>query len=111
MGKPEAQVEAYLVKRIKAIGGEIRKAQWIAHRGCPDRRAMLPKPWRLHLHCMFRTGFQNPWVECKAPGEELEEHQVREINRMRNHGELVLVIDSREDVDRYFPPKIEGVRM
>lgn len=109
MGKREAQIEKALVKRIEAIGGEIRKAQWIGRRGCPDRRVMLPRPWRQHLaksHLDFDLGVQNPWVECKAPGEELEDHQAREIRRMREHGELVLVIDSLDQIERYFPREV-----
>lgn len=107
MGKAEAHVEKYLVDRVKTIGGEIRKSTWIGRRGCPDRRAMLPTLWREHLRWVVSrsqgpTG-QNPWVECKAEGEDLEDHQVREIAKMRMLGELVLVIDTRELVDLYFP--------
>lgn len=108
MGKREGKIEKALVARIEAIGGQIRKAQWAGRRGCPDRFVMLPSRHREYLsvragsvlHAHLR---RNPWVECKAAGEVLDGHQEREIQRMRALGELVLVIDSLEQIDRYFP--------
>ena len=82
----ESDIEKYLVKRVKDVGGQIRKAQWVVHVGAPDRRVMLPN--RMPI-----------WIELKAPGKKPEPHQVREHNRMRKLGELVEVIDSYEAVD------------
>lgn len=82
----EKFIEAYLVKRVKEMGGEIRKLEWINRRGAPDRMVMLPK----------RTPF---WVELKAPGEKPEPHQAREHARMRQYGCVVHVVDSFEGVD------------
>ena len=55
----ERDIEAYLAKRVKAMGGEIRKAQWIGRVGAPDRRVMLPHRAPV-------------WVELKAPGVKPE---------------------------------------
>lgn len=82
----ERDVENYLKRRVREVGGEIRKTQWIGRVGAPDRRVMLPD--RLPI-----------WIELKAPGEKPEPHQIREHNRMRRLGELVEVIDSIEAVD------------
>jgi hypothetical protein len=82
----ERDVEAYLVKRVAELGGEIRKTSWVGRNGAPDRRVMLPG----------RVPF---WVELKASGVTPEPHQIREHNRMRRLGELVEVIDSIEGVD------------
>jgi hypothetical protein len=82
----ESDIEKYLVKRVKDVGGQIRKAQWVGHVGAPDRRVMLPN--RMPI-----------WIELKAPGKKPEPHQLREHNRMRKLGELVEVIDSYEAVD------------
>ena len=82
----ESDIEKYLVKRVKDVGGQIRKAQWVSHVGAPDRRVMLPN--RMPI-----------WIELKAPGKKPEPHQVREHNRMRKLGELVEIIDSYEAVD------------
>ena len=38
----ESEIEKYLVKQVKAAGGEVRKVKWIGRRGAPDRLAMLP---------------------------------------------------------------------
>ena len=81
----ESVIETYLVRRVKELGGEVRKAQWIGRRHAPDRRVMLPD------RCM--------WVECKAPGEKARPGQVREHRRMRELGERVEVVDSFERVD------------
>lgn len=95
----ERDIERHLVKRVKALGGEVRKVQWIGHRGAPDRLVLMP----------FRRAFYLPdhallsppavWVELKAPGVAPEAHQLREHKRMRALGQLVVVIDSVEGVD------------
>lgn len=91
----ESKIEAYLVKRVKAMGGEVRKVQWIGRRGAPDRLVMLPK-----------TGYDiewgdSPtiWIELKATGKKAEPHQVREHTRMRRMGQRVEVVDSLARVD------------
>jgi hypothetical protein len=87
---PEGKVKAYLVERIKALGGEVRFAAWIGRKGCPDCRVMLP--WR------------NCWVETKAGKDgALAPHQAREIKRMRDLGETVYVLTTTEEIDRVFP--------
>lgn len=87
----EREIEAYLVKRVKEVGGECRKVQWIGRHGAPDRIVMLPP----------RDREENPttWVELKAPGEKARPSQVREHERMRAMGQRVVVIDSIEGVE------------
>jgi hypothetical protein len=82
----ESIIEAYLIRRVKARGGEVRKARWIGRRGAPDRVVMLP-------------GGATIWIELKAPGEKAEPHQAREHARMTRMGQRVEVIDSFERVD------------
>lgn len=81
----ESDIEAYLVKRVKALGGEIRKVKWIGRNGAPDRVVMLPTALL--------------WVELKAPGEKCKPHQTREHKRMRVMGQCVEIVDSFESVD------------
>jgi hypothetical protein len=95
----ESDIEDYLVKRVKALGGEVRKVQWIGRRGAPDRLVMLPampgRGW-------FNLDSRKPhtiWVELKAPGAKPEPHQLREHHRMLVMGQRVVVIDSIEGVD------------
>lgn len=93
----ERDIEKYLVERVKALGGEVRKVQWIGRRGAPDRLVMLPiieeltPTPRIITHAI--------WVELKAPGKTAEPHQLREHERMRLMGQRVEVIDSKECVD------------
>jgi hypothetical protein len=86
----ESEIENYLVKKVKALGGEVRKVKWIGRRGAPDRLVMMPPD-------------HTEWVELKAPGEIAKPHQLREHKRMRDMGQTVFVIDSMEGVDALFP--------
>lgn len=91
----ESTIEKYLVKRVKELGGEVRKVSWIGRRGAPDRLVMLPQgPWAI---------WQTVWVELKAPGKTAEPHQLREHKRMQAMGQRVVVIDSLEGVDALLP--------
>lgn len=97
----ERDIEDYLVKRVKAMGGEVRKVQWIGRRGAPDRLVMLPKPGaKLESGKTPWPGRSTTvWVELKAPGKVAEPHQLREHARMRAMGQRVEVIDSLELVE------------
>lgn len=96
----ERDIEVHLVKRVKALGGEVRKVQWIGRRGAPDRLVMLPeRVVRLNEHTTYRHKPCSLWVELKAPGVEPEPYQLREHARMRALGQTVIVIDSIEGVE------------
>ena len=83
----ESKIEAYLVRRVRELGGEIRKVSWVGRRGAPDRFVMMP------------GAKANFWAELKAPGKKAEPHQEREHNRLVAYGEIVHVIDSMDGVD------------
>lgn len=91
----EQDIEQYLVRRVKDIGGEVRKVKWIGRRGAPDRVVMLPLP----ISAADDPVGNLIWVELKAPGEVPEPHQCREHERMRAMGQRVEVVDSMERVD------------
>lgn len=82
----ESEIEKYLVKCVKALGGEVRKVRWIGRNGAPDRVVMLPERPTL-------------WVELKAPGEKCRPHQIREHERMRCMGQTVATVDSIDAVN------------
>lgn len=97
----ESKIERYLVQRVKALGGEVRKVNWIGRHGAPDRLVMLPVRRATNsLDCAWcnPTG-QSIWVELKATGKVAEPHQVREHKRMRAMGQRVEVVDSFQRVD------------
>jgi hypothetical protein len=101
----ESTVEAHLVRRVKALGGEVRKVQWIGRRGAPDRIVMLPYSTEWAKRGWVHRGGTVSWVELKRPGKDAEEHQAREHERMRKMGQHVVVLDSIEAVDKF----LEGV--
>ena len=99
----ESEVEAYLVKRVQEIGGEVRKVKWIGRDGAPDRCVMLPD--RAHCGVPARTTY---WAELKAagkaakfPGNAHERKQAREHARMRKCGQAVVVLDTPAAIDAF----------
>lgn len=124
----ESQIESYLTKRVKELGGEVRKVQWVGRRSAPDRLVMLPaRPgnrvrvidvnrYREQHQCsledakaaLMRPGApaQTIWVEVKNPetiktfpADARERAQAREHARMRAMGQRVEVIGTIEQVD------------
>ena len=85
----ERDVEAYLVKRAKALGGVVRKVKWLGRTGAPDRLVLLPGNSRAL------------WVELKRPGGKADMHQLREHEVMRTLGQSVTVLDSIEAIDEW----------
>lgn len=81
----ERDVVRYLNKQTSSLNGEVRKVRWEGRRGAPDKLVMLDEI--------------SAFVEVKKPGEELEDHQLREHRRLRHSGLLVYVVDSFDTVD------------
>ncbi len=82
----ESYVEKYLVKRVKELGGEIRKTKWIGRSHAPDRVVFFKGVW---------------FVELKRPRATARAGQIREHSRMRQHGAAVFVINTIEQVDEF----------
>lgn len=83
----ESYIESYLIKRIRHLGGKTRKLAYVGTNGAPDRLIML----------YGRVAF----VELKAPGKEPRTNQSYEMQLLRDHGQIVCVIDSIEGVDEF----------
>lgn len=82
----EKEIEAYLVRRVKDMGGLAIKFTSPSRRSSPDRLVILPKA-RLFF------------VELKAPGKNATEAQARWHQQLRAYGLVVYVIDTKELVD------------
>lgn len=82
----EKTIEAYLVKRVKELGGLCEKFTSPGKRAVPDRLLTLPGGYIL-------------FVELKAPGKKPTELQLRDHDKRRALGCEVLVIDSLEEID------------
>ncbi len=83
----ERDIERHLVRRAKERGGEVRKVRWVGRNGAPDRLWLSPL-------------YFSVWIELKAPGEKPTAAQLREHDRMRECGQVVVVIDSLEAVNQ-----------
>ena len=83
----ERDVESYLVRCVKAVGGRCVKFNPESMRGMPDRVVMFPQG-RLW------------WVELKKPkGGRLSPVQVHRHKELRDLGQNVAVVWCKEDVD------------
>lgn len=82
----ERVIEEYLYRCIKVLGGLPIKLTSSGHRGLPDRL------------CVMRYGILI-WVECKAPGRKPSALQKVVIAALKERKQLVIVIDSKSQVD------------
>jgi hypothetical protein len=98
----ESIIETYFVKQVKAAGHETRKLKWIAAKDAPDRVLMVKaRKQAPGLDCAWCNPIgRTIWVELKATGEKPRASQLREHERMRAAGQTVVVIDSKEGVDK-----------
>lgn len=102
----ESQIEKHLVKRVKELGGEVRKVQWIGRVGAPDRLVMLPYRPGVEPYDADGVHAKAIWVELKNPdtietfpANAHERAQHREHERMRKLGQCVEVIGTVEQIE------------
>ena len=86
----EKQVEAYLCKRIKELGGICEKFTSPSKRSVPDRIVTQP-------------GGIVTFVELKSPQGKPTEKQLRDHALRKKLGARVVILSSYEEIDSYFP--------
>jgi len=84
----EKEIEAYFVKRVKALGGFAYKFRSVSQRGVADRIAVTPRGTII-------------MVEIKKPGGRLSALQEIFAEEMRSVGAPYVCLWSREDVDAW----------
>ena len=84
----EKQIEAHLVKKVKALGGVAYKFVSPAHRGVADRIVCLP-------------GGVVWFIELKAPDGRLSPLQKVFADEMARMNQNYCVLWSKEDVDTW----------
>jgi hypothetical protein len=83
----ERDIEAYLVKRVRLLGGMAYKFVSPSNRGVADRLVVLPgQIW---------------FVEVKQEGGRLTALQALFIEQMKRMGHNAIVVWNKEDVDRW----------
>ena len=84
----EKEIEAYFVKRVKALGGYAYKFRSVTQRGVADRIACMPngEAW---------------FVELKKPGGRLSALQEIFAEEMRSVGAPYVCLWSKDDVDAF----------
>lgn len=94
MGKPEASIENYLVKRAKELNFFCTKYTAPSTAGVPDR---------------ILIGYgKTVFIETKKAGENLRPLQQAIIKKMILHGAIVYKANSKEDVD-YILQEIQNI--
>ena len=83
----EKEIEQYLVKKVKEIGGKAFKFTSPGNNGVPDRMVCLP-------------GGRIFFVELKAPGGKTRPDQNNQIKKLHDLGCEVFVIDNKETINR-----------
>lgn len=111
----ERDIQRYLVKRVKDLGGEVRKVKWVGRNKAPDNIVFVPAMRRLPgrhasgvlVFVRHPSGPLSALVEIKAPDTILtfpadahERAQAREHGRLRGVGAHVEVVGTLDDVDR-----------
>lgn len=91
----ERDIRKALKTRVEAYGGEVRAVSWLGRRHAPDVLCLFPEP-------TFTEGHSR-WVETKAPGGKPNAGQLREHERMRAAGCVVLVISTLKQLDDWLP--------
>lgn len=101
---PERDIRRELKKRVESYGGEIRAVSWLGRRNAPDVLALFPGGGDLYnpRHDLSEC---HPFIETKAPGGKPTAAQLREHDRMRQAGCIVLVISTLEQLDTWLPPR------
>lgn len=96
----ESTIERYLAKRVKALGGEVRKVAWIGRQNAPDRLVMLPHTAYVDdAHSCIWVELKNPTTIKTFPANAHERAQHREHERMRRLGQRVEVIGTIEQIE------------
>jgi hypothetical protein len=84
----ERDIEEYLRKQVKKIGGIAYKFESPGNAGVPDRLVLLPNKPAI-------------FIELKAPGKKPTALQFKQQRKIANLGNTVLVIDSKSKVDEF----------
>lgn len=103
----ERDILRYLTKRVKELGGEVRRVKWIGRNSAPD--VVVLRPHTMDDLEWEGVGAAITWVEVKNPetietfpADARERAQHREHERMRKMGQCVKVIGTIEQVDKLF---------
>lgn len=84
----EREIEEHLRLGVKRLGGIAFKFTSPGNAGVPDRLIIMP-------------GNRIYFIELKRPGGKTSQLQKMQINRLKDLGCKVFVIDSKEGVDKF----------
>lgn len=96
---PEGKIQEYGNAQLKARGCLVRKIAYEGRRGAPD--TMVGVPYRgMHRKTGATLDPRVIFIEYKKDEDtKPDDHQIREHERMRSVGMVVIVIGSKRQVD------------
>jgi len=105
----ERDIRKLLKARVEAYGGEIRAVAWLGRRHAPDVLCLFPVGGTYALFhrpsfAVYGCAMLHPFIETKAPGGVPRDGQLREHERMRAAGCVVLVISTVDQLNAWLPP-------
>jgi hypothetical protein len=95
----ENAVETYLVSELEKIGCDCPKFVSPSRAGVVDRLCIPP------------LGLRTDFIECKAPGKDLEPLQRHERDMLRRRGQRHEKIDTKAKVDQYVADKAREIQL
>jgi hypothetical protein len=95
----EKDVTNYFRKRIRECGGLLRKVKWEGLSNCPDQYVSIPPSVQRILGGLRTSAGWQGFVELKRPGEEPREGQLREMQRLQDHGTNCVWLSSYDEID------------
>jgi hypothetical protein len=84
----ERDIELYLMKQVRALGGRALKMAPVSKAGLPDRVCVLPNG-------------QVRWVELKRPGGKVTKIQSHAHAEFLRLGHFVHVLSTHDEVDTF----------
>jgi hypothetical protein len=92
--RTEKEVERYLCKRVKELGGKAYKFVSPGNAGVPDRLVVVPTGADKTITAIYLL------VEVKKPGGKLRPQQRMKIKELCDMGADCRIVDSYERVDK-----------
>jgi hypothetical protein len=101
----ESKLRKALKKRVEAYGGEIRAVSWLGRSNAPDVLCLFPFNCRHPIGWGEEAGvnMHHPFVETKGT-RKVSDVQLREHERMRAAGCVVVLCRSLEELNAWLPP-------
>jgi len=102
----ESKLREKLKTRVTAYGGEVRAVKWLGRSNAPDVLCLFPpiqQPCTINGRVFYGRNGYHVFVETKGT-KKVSEAQLREHQRMRDAGCVVILCRNKQELDAWLPP-------